>query len=82
MSTLYYEVGFGRKIAAEKASIAPDLLNSLLYRNHIPSHCYNKALTPAQIETVKLNRQLGKTYNELAQMYGMSSSTMRRYCIM
>jgi hypothetical protein len=76
----FYISGFGRKMAAEKAGIPTYQIDSQLYRRDIPSHHYNKAQSPDTILEIQSNRQLGFTYQQLATKYGMSVSSMRRYC--
>lgn len=46
------------------------------------THNYNKALTPAQIEKIRIKREAGYTLAELATMNGLSVETIRRYCLM
>lgn len=77
----HYIAGFGRKIAAEKHNITINQLSSQLYRMGIQPHNYNKVKTPDEIELIKMQRMMGKTYKSLATQYGISVSTIRRYCL-
>jgi hypothetical protein len=43
------------------------------------SHHYNKALTPAYIEQVRKERAKGKTYQAIADKYGVAPQTIWRY---
>lgn len=79
-TTVHYTNGFGRKIAAEKAGITVNKLGRELFRKHIPSHHYNKALTPEQINVIQCQHAMGMTYKQLSDKYGMSISSMHRYC--
>lgn len=76
----YYQMGYGRKIAAEKHGITTTQLSGQLYRHGIESHRYNKSKTPEEIELIKMQRELGRSYQSLAKQYGLSYSTIRRYC--
>lgn len=76
----YYVQGFGRKVAAEKAGISIKVLNNELRKRGISSHHYNKSITPEKIVEIQMNKQLGYTYKALSQKYGVSYSSIRRYC--